>query len=177
MAAVSSVLVDVDNEFYRASRIGLQGQFLLAEVVVSKEVLAATAAAQTVNQNERRNGQARPDEIPAVNVSVLADRLAQMKLQYDHLELQYDHIERQQAQMLSLLQSLVEKQTVKEWYSTEEVAKIIKRSEYRVRECCRQGRIKAEKKGSGRGRYQSWVISHAELQRIQKDGLLPVLRS
>ena len=37
-----------------------------------------------------------------------------------------------------------------------------------------QGRIRGEKKGSGRGRYQSWVISHAELLRVQREGLLPI---
>lgn len=71
------------------------------------------------------------------------------------------------------LQCLVERQQLKDWYSTEEVAKALSKSEYTVREWCRLGRIRAEKKGSGRGRYRSWVISHEELQRVQKEGLLP----
>jgi hypothetical protein len=77
-------------------------------------------------------------------------------------------------QMLTLL---VERQTVKDYYSTEEFAFLVDRSEYSVREWCRQGRLKAEKKGSGRGRYQSWVVSHVELLRYQKEGLLPLVRS
>ncbi len=71
------------------------------------------------------------------------------------------------------LKALVERQAVKDWYSTEEVGKALGKSEYTVREWCRQGRICAEKKGSGRGKYQSWVVSHAELLRVQREGLLP----
>ena len=75
------------------------------------------------------------------------------------------------------LQVLVERQTVKEWYGTDEVATMLDRSEFTVREWCRLGRIRAEKKGSGRGKYQSWVVPHAELQRVQREGLLPLKRA
>jgi hypothetical protein len=71
---------------------------------------------------------------------------------------------------------LVEKQTVKDWYSTDEVAKLLDKAEFTVREWCRLSRIHAEKKGSGRGKFQSWVISHAELLRIQREGILPLRR-
>ncbi len=73
----------------------------------------------------------------------------------------------------SALTALVERQAVKDLYTTEEVAKVLGKSEFTVREWCLHGRVRAEKKGSGRGRYQSWVISHAELQRIHREGLLP----
>jgi transposase len=71
------------------------------------------------------------------------------------------------------LTELVRQRTVKDWYSTDEVAQILDKAEFTVREWCRHGRIRAEKKGSGRGRYQAWVISHQELLRIQREGLLP----
>src|SRR5947209_5990484 len=71
------------------------------------------------------------------------------------------------------LTDLVRQRVAKDYYTTEEFAHIVARAEYTVREYCRQGRIRAEKKGSGRGKYQSWVISHAELLRFQRDGLLP----
>jgi hypothetical protein len=73
----------------------------------------------------------------------------------------------------SLLVVLVERQQVREWYSVEEFARIVGRAEFTCREWCRNSRIKAEKKDSGRGAYASWTISHAELLRFQREGLLP----
>jgi hypothetical protein len=74
------------------------------------------------------------------------------------------------------LNLLLQQRAVKDWYSTEEIARILGKAEFTVREWCRQGRVRAEKKGSGRGRHQSWVISHAELLRMQREGLLPAKR-
>jgi hypothetical protein len=76
----------------------------------------------------------------------------------------------------AMLAVLVERQQVREWYSVEEFARIVGRAEFTCREWCRHGRIRAEKKGSGRGAYASWSISHAELLRFQKDGLLAIKR-
>ena len=50
-----------------------------------------------------------------------------------------------------LLLVLVERQQVREYYSVEEFARIVGRAEFTCREWCRHGRIKAEKKESGRG--------------------------
>jgi hypothetical protein len=74
------------------------------------------------------------------------------------------------------LATLVEQHTVKDWYGTEEVAKILGRAEFTVREWCRNGRVNAVKRGSGRGAHAAWVISHAELQRYRREGLLPATR-
>ena len=76
--------------------------------------------------------------------------------------------------MGSTLQELVRQRTVKDYYDTEEMARIVGKAEFTVREWCRHGRIHAEKKGSGRGMYQSWVVSHEELLRYQREGLLPL---
>ncbi len=73
----------------------------------------------------------------------------------------------------SILQDLVAQRTIQDWYGTEEVATILKRSPYTVREWCRERRIRAEKRLCGRGRSQEWMISHEELVRIQNEGLLP----
>lgn len=71
------------------------------------------------------------------------------------------------------LDALVERQTVREWYSVEEFARLLHKAEFTVREWCRLGRIHAEKKGSGRGAFPAWCISHQELLRYQREGLLP----
>jgi hypothetical protein len=49
------------------------------------------------------------------------------------------------------LKQLLERQTVKDWYTTEEFARIVGKAEFTIREHCRHGRIAAAKKGSGRG--------------------------
>lgn len=73
----------------------------------------------------------------------------------------------------TLLAILVEQRTVKEWYSTAEVATLLGKAEFTVREWCRLGRVRAEKKKCGRGPASEWIVSHAELTRIRNEGLLP----
>ena len=76
----------------------------------------------------------------------------------------------------AMLVVLVERQQVREWYSTEQVAEQLGKSVYTVREWCRNGRINAEKKASGRGGYASWTVSHIEVLRVQREGLLSCRR-
>jgi hypothetical protein len=68
---------------------------------------------------------------------------------------------------------LLTQRTIKDFYTTTEVAALLGRAEFTVREWCRHGRVRALKQGSGRGKHQAWVISHEELQRLQREGLLP----
>lgn len=68
---------------------------------------------------------------------------------------------------------LVSQKTVKDFYTTAEVATMLGKAEFTVREWCRHGRVHAKKQGSGRGKHQAWVISHEELRRLQREGLLP----
>jgi excisionase family DNA binding protein len=77
----------------------------------------------------------------------------------------------------SALATLVERQTVKDWYTIEDVAKMLGKAEFTVREWARNGRINAEKKGSGRGKFQAWVVSHAEVLRYEREGLLPLVKN
>ena len=72
------------------------------------------------------------------------------------------------------LQTLVAQRTVKEYYTTSEVANILGKAEFTVREWCRLGRVAAEKRRCGRGRTKEWIISHEELIRIQNEGLFPL---
>lgn len=69
---------------------------------------------------------------------------------------------------------LVQQRTVKDWYEVEEVAHVLGKAPFTVREWCRLGRIKAVKRNSGRGAFPAWVISHEELLRYQRQGLLPL---
>jgi hypothetical protein len=73
-----------------------------------------------------------------------------------------------------LLAALVDRETVKDWYPTDEFARLVGKAEFTVREWCRRGRVHAEKRSSGRGPHAAWVISHQELLRYRRDGLLPV---
>jgi len=66
---------------------------------------------------------------------------------------------------------------VKEYYTTQEVAKLLKKRPYTVREWCRLGRVEGEKSHSGRGLDEEWRISHSELTRIQNEGLLPLKKT
>ena len=71
---------------------------------------------------------------------------------------------------------LLDQKTLKDWYTTDEVADILDRSEYTVREWARLGRIRASKRACGRGKAKEWAISHEELTRLRNEGLLPDTR-
>jgi hypothetical protein len=73
----------------------------------------------------------------------------------------------------AMLRTLIEHRTVKDFYTTAEIAEMLSRAEWTVREWCRLGRVNADKRPCGRGRSQEWIISHAELERIRNEGLLP----
>lgn len=92
---------------------------------------------------------------------------------FNHLAAGLDDVRERLGRLEGVLNLLVEQRTAKEYYGTEEAARILGKAEFTVREWCRLGRVHAQKRGSGRGKYQSWVISHQELLRIQKEGLLP----
>jgi hypothetical protein len=74
----------------------------------------------------------------------------------------------------AMLVVLVERQQVRDWYATDEVARLLHKAEFTVREWCRLGRIRAEKRLSGRGAIPAWCVSHEELLRYQREGLLPL---
>lgn len=75
-----------------------------------------------------------------------------------------------------MLAVLVERQQVKDWYTTQEFAEAVGKAEFTIREYCRLGRLRAEKRQSGRGSHPQWVLSHAELDRYRRNGLLPIQR-
>ena len=72
------------------------------------------------------------------------------------------------------LDQIINRHQIQDYYSTSDIAEILKRSVLTVRQWCRLRRVHAEKRPCGRGRSQEWMISHSELQRIQSEGLLPL---
>lgn len=81
-------------------------------------------------------------------------------------------IEQRLEKIEAMLVVLAERQTVKDFYEVEEFAKLVGKSCFTCREWCRLGRIRARKKDSGRGAHTAWAISHEELQRYRREGLL-----
>jgi len=77
----------------------------------------------------------------------------------------------------AMLAVLVERQQTRDWYTTEQLARLVGKAEFTVREWARLGRIQAKKRMSGRGAFASWVVSHQELLRFQREGLLPGKRA
>lgn len=81
-----------------------------------------------------------------------------------------DRLDERIAELCDLLAS---QRVIRDYYTPEEAAKILGKAPFTVREWCRCGRVRAQKRGSGRGKHQGWVISHEELKRFQREGLLP----
>jgi hypothetical protein len=59
-------------------------------------------------------------------------------------------------------------------YTVEEVAKMICKSDFTVRQWCNQGRINAKKGEERRGGATRWRISSAEIHRYKEEGLMPM---
>ena len=70
------------------------------------------------------------------------------------------------------LRMLLKERVNQKYYSTTDVARILGKAEFTVREWCRNGRVRSEKRPCGRGNSKEWMISHEELERIQAEGLL-----
>ena len=70
------------------------------------------------------------------------------------------------------LRLLLQERVVRRFYSTADVAKLLGKAEFTVREWCRLRRIRAEKRPCGRGNSKEWMIPHEELERVQAEGLL-----
>jgi hypothetical protein len=85
----------------------------------------------------------------------------------DHLEEQLNNIEK-------MLGILVDRQQIRDWYTTAEAAKLLGKAEFTVREWCRLKRVRSERRRSGRGAFLAYVISQEEIARFQREGLLPL---
>lgn len=74
------------------------------------------------------------------------------------------------------LRVLVSQRVDRDYYTTAQAAEHLGLAEFTVREWCRLGRVKAEKRKSGRGAHYQWVIGRGELARYEREGLLPPRR-
>src|ERR1700722_14434216 len=84
-----------------------------------------------------------------------------------------DRIDQKVGQLIDLI---TKQKTIKDYYTNDEVEAITNKAEFTVREYCRLGRIKGQKRDCGRGSHPAWSVSHQELVRFQNDGLLPLRR-
>ena len=85
-----------------------------------------------------------------------------------------DRLLRLEEAVSSLVELVRDQRTIKESYTTVEVANILGKKPYTVREWCRLQRVNASKAMCGRCCEEEWRISHEELLRIQNEGLLPI---
>ena len=72
-----------------------------------------------------------------------------------------------------LLEALVAREAVREYYTTAQFAAAVGKAEWTIRRYCATGRLRAIKRQSGRGASKDWALGHDELLRYQKNGLLP----
>lgn len=82
-------------------------------------------------------------------------------------------VERRLDRFEKLLDMLVKEKVKKDFYTTADFAKLVDRDSYTVREWCRLGRVNADKYPTGHGTSLDWRISHVELERYEREGLLP----
>jgi hypothetical protein len=87
-----------------------------------------------------------------------------------------DALHERLARIEAMLSILVAQQKIKDFYQVDEFAKLTHKAPFTVREWARLGRIRAEKRKSGRGASTAWVVSHQEWLRYQHEGLLPEKR-
>jgi excisionase family DNA binding protein len=113
-----------------------------------------------MNHDRRKDTDARPERPAALKRGRLLTLLVRVDQRLDDVE-----------QGLSAIRgNLLTDKTASEWLTTEEVACVLGRANFTVRQWCNQRRLRAQKTGNGR----EWRIHRDELQRYRRDGLLPV---
>jgi len=122
--------------------------------------------------NGKRNGHRRKTNGNAKQTGGDGDSARIESLEASVKELA-SRLARIEAVLCDLHELVTNRQTTKDSYTTQEVAKILDKKPYTVREWCRLKRVNAFKAMCGRGCEEEWRITHEELLRIQNEGLLP----
>jgi Helix-turn-helix domain len=123
----------------------------------------------STNAVQRRSGSVQKPLPTAATALGDADSHFDFAAGLDNLRQRLERMETVLERMETVLTLLVEQRTAKEWYTTAEVAKLIRKSDYTVREYCRKGQVEAEKAANDRG----WLISHAALTHLRNFGPVP----
>lgn len=126
---------------------------------------------EPVEQNGARKRNGRQPDRSSGSIAELTQQVSQL---VNVIGLQQHRIDNLESIVVDLRDTIAAKKTIKESYTTIEVAKILGKKPYTVREWCRLQRINAFKAMCGRGSEEEWRVSHEELERIQNEGLLPV---
>ena len=143
----------------------------------------ATARVRDRIRQESADGQSSLPRCNSNNLTVelgqaSSDRLERLEAVLDGIAAILIRVQEQQdvttATLTELRDFVVTQRTIKDWYSPVEVAEILGKKTYTVREWCRLQRVKARKRPTGRGDADEWEISHDELERIKNHGLLPI---
>ena len=134
-----------------------------------------------VAENERPNSttpQRHSSNLTVELGQASQDRLERLEAVLDGIAAGLSQVQEQQGAMTATLtdlrDSFVTQRTFKNWYSPLEIAEILGKKPYTVREWCRLQRVEARKRPTGRGDADEWEISHDELDRIKNHGLLPI---
>lgn len=140
----------------------LAGQQLLFDVADGD---GEDKAPPGVGRSARRTRRSATEEVVTLAVGeIVHEAMSELGERLGRIEGKLDKL----AELVSV------KNVTKEYYTTTEVAALMDREIYTVREWCRLGRVNAEKSPSGRGVDQEWRVAHAELVRLQNEGLLPL---
>ena len=104
----------------------------------------------------------------------ITNRILNARVAHDPvMPLDMQEVCRRLQQIQEALDLLIKQRPTKDFYSTDEVAEILGKAPFTVREWARMQRVRAEKRLCGRGRSREWMVSKEELERIRSQGLLP----
>lgn len=118
------------------------------------------------DRESMKRSRRRQSNVAAIDTAVVVARIDGLAAQLEA------RLERLEAELVKLVERSSAPAMEKEYYSTKEAAQLLGKRPYTVREWCRLGRINSVKTLSGRGIDEEWRVSHAEIQRIQNEGLL-----
>jgi hypothetical protein len=144
-----------------------QQSFLGDEAEVSANGNGAASAKPRKRRSQKQSSTDASDVATLAVAEILHDELGKLG----------EKLQRIESLLAELHERVVQGSIVKEYYTTQDVAKILNKRPYTVREWCRLGRVHGEKSHAGRGLDEEWRICHAELTRIQNEGLLPLLKN